>query len=208
VQKILIGTNNKGKIREYEILFKGIFRPIPLNYLGLHLDVNEDGSSYEENALIKLKYLKDKSPFPVITDDSGLEVTSLNNEPGIFSARYSGRNSSDERNINKLLGKMKSLMASSDTIGIDGKVKIDRSARFVCSIAYFDSENSDEIITSYGECHGLIVDEGRGYNGFGYDPVFYIEELSKTFAELSINQKSLISHRSQAVSDLLRQLNI
>ena len=99
MQKILIGTNNKGKIREYEILFKGIFRPIPLNYLGLHLDVNEDGSSYEENALIKLKYLKDKSPFPVITDDSGLEVTSLNNEPGIFSARYSGKNSSDERNI-------------------------------------------------------------------------------------------------------------
>ncbi len=208
MQEILIGTNNKGKIREYEILFKGIFRPLPLDYLGIHLNVNEDGLSYEDNALIKLEYLKDKSPFPVITDDSGLEVTSLNNEPGIFSARYSGKNSSDESNINKLLGKMKKLATSPDGTKINAKAEIDRSAKFVCSIAYFNPENPDRIITSYGECHGLILDEGRGRNGFGYDPIFYTKELSKTFAELSINQKSLISHRSHAVSDLLRQLNI
>ena len=126
----------------------------------------------------------------------------LNNEPGIFSDRYSGKNSSDENNINKLLGKMKNLATSPDA------TKIDRSAKFVCSIAYFDPEHPDKIITSYGECHGSIVDEGRGRNGFGYDPIFYTKELSKTFAELSIDQKSLISHRSHAVSDLLRQLNI
>jgi len=208
VQKILIGTNNKGKIKEYEILFKDIFNPVPLSYLEIDLDVNENGLSYEENALIKLKYLKNKSPFPVITDDSGLEVSSLNNEPGIFSARYSGRNSSDEKNISKLLKKIRDQRTLSNTIETDRVVMIDRTARFVCSIAYFNSGNPAEIITSHGECYGLIIDKAKGNNGFGYDSIFYVEELSKTFAELSINQKSLISHRYQAVKNLLKQLNI
>ena len=194
MQKILIGTNNEGKIREYKILFENIFDPVPLNYLGIDFDVDEEGLSYQENAIIKLKYLKNKSPFPVITDDSGLEVISLNNEPGIFSARYSGKNPSDKKNINKLLKMIKNTT--------------DRTARFVCSIAYFNNEYSTEIITSYGECYGSIIDKQKGHNGFGYDPIFYVKELSKTFAELKIDQKSLISHRAKAVKNLLKQLNI
>ncbi len=194
LQQILIGTNNQGKIDEYKILLKGLFDPVSLNSYGISLNVEETGVTYEENAIIKLKYLIQKSSIPVITDDSGLEVISLNNEPGVFSARYAGKGSSDQENLNKLLKKMEG--------------NTDRTARFVCCIAYGNPTNVDSPIIGYGTCKGLITESPKGKNGFGYDPVFYNEELSKTFGELEPNKKILLSHRSEAVKDLLTKLNI
>ena len=193
-RKILIGSNNLGKVEEYRALLGSSFEPVPLKYFNLELDVEESGKSYLENAIIKLNALKDKCPFELITDDSGLEVVSLNNEPGLFSARYYGKNASDKRNIIKLLKNLEGIQ--------------DRSAKFVCSIAYFNPNSEDGIISSFGECSGKILKTTLGNKGFGYDPIFYVEELGKTFAELSGDQKNMISHRYYAVRDLLGRINI
>ncbi len=194
LQQILIGTNNKGKINEYRILLQGFFNPVSLESLGIDLNVEETGNSYEENAILKLQHLIAKSPIPVITDDSGIEVSSLNDEPGIFSARYAGENATDQQNIDKLLNK------------INGNT--DRRARFVCFIAFGDPSDYSSPIIASGESRGVISEVQEGKNGFGYDSIFYNEQLSKTFAQLHQNEKILISHRAEAVKDLLIKLNI
>ena len=101
--KILIGSNNQGKVKEYKTLLGSSFNPLPLSELGINLDVEETGSTYEENALIKHKFLKGECNFPIITDDSGIEVEYLDGRPGIYSARYAGDNALDKDNIDKLL---------------------------------------------------------------------------------------------------------
>jgi len=192
--KILIGSNNIGKIKEYRNLLGPRFNLISLHELDLELDVEETGRTYAENALIKLNALKDKSNIPILTDDSGLEVRALGDKPGIFSARYSGKNATDKSNVDKLI---KELSNSSDF-----------SAKFVCTIAFFDPKNKLSEVVCTGECKGDIILERRGNSGFGYDPIFYIKELDKTFAELSEDEKNLISHRAIAVKELLKRINI
>jgi len=192
--KILIGSNNIGKIKEYRNLLGPRFNLISLHELDLELDVEETGRNYAENALIKLNALKDKSNIPILTDDSGLEVRALGDKPGIFSARYSGKNATDKSNVDKLI---KELSNSSDF-----------SAKFVCTIAFFDPKNKLSEVVCTGECKGDIILERRGNSGFGYDPIFYIKELDKTFAELSEDEKNLISHRAIAVKELLKRINI
>jgi len=192
--KILIGSNNIGKIKEYRNLLGPRFNLISLHELDLELDVEETGRTYAENALIKLNALKDKSNIPILTDDSGLEVRALGDKPGIFSARYSGKNATDKSNVDKLI---KELSNSRDF-----------SAKFVCTIAFFDPKNKLSEVVCTGECKGDIILERRGNSGFGYDPIFYIKELDKTFAELSEDEKNLISHRAIAVKELLKRINI
>tara|TARA_B100000579_G_scaffold437948_2_gene470226 strand:+ start:19993 stop:20574 length:582 start_codon:yes stop_codon:yes gene_type:complete len=192
--KILIGSNNIGKIKEYKDLLGPGFDLISLHELGIELDVEETGKTYAENALIKLNAIKDKSDIPILTDDSGLEVRALGDRPGIFSARYSGKNATDESNVDKLI---KELSNSSDF-----------TAKFICTIAFFNPKNKLSQVLCTGECKGTIILERRGDSGFGYDPIFYIKELDKTFAELSADEKNLISHRAIAVKELLKRINI
>ncbi|MBT3795714.1 RdgB/HAM1 family non-canonical purine NTP pyrophosphatase [bacterium] len=192
--KILIGSNNKGKIEEYRALLGSNFDPLPLSELGINLDVEEAGSTYEENALIKLNFLKGKCNFPILTDDSGIEVECLHGRPGIYSARYAGDNATDDANIDKLLDEL------------DGTSS--RRAKFVCSIAYFDPTNNSEIIMCNGECEGEILQDRRGVSGFGYDPIFYLPILQRSFAELAKEEKNTLSHRYKAVRELLKRINI
>lgn len=192
--KILIGTSNLGKVSEYKSLLGSHFEPIPLTDLGIRLDVEETGSTYSDNALIKLNFLRKRTKLPIITDDSGLEVEALKGEPGIYSARYSGKNASDDNNIDKLL-----LELGSST---------NRKAKFVCCIAFSDTLDANNITFAHGECIGKIITQRMGSGGFGYDPIFYVEKFGKTLAELSKEEKNSISHRQQAVRNLLKRINI
>ncbi len=188
MKDIMIATSNKGKVREYKSLLE------PLGYI-VHdlseldpIEIDENGSTFQENALIKAKSIKDKCNMIVIADDSGLEIDALNKEPGIHSARYlEGHDYSYKNKV--LLERMKG--------------KTDRSARFVCAIALCD-ETGDHLFT--GVMEGKINDQAAGDNGFGYDPIFLVEQFGKTSAQLTMEQKNSVSHRGIATRELLAYL--
>lgn len=188
MKDIMIATSNKGKVREYKSLLE------PLGYI-VHdlseldpIEIDENGSTFQENALIKAKSIKDKCNMTVIADDSGLEIDALNKEPGIHSARYlEGHDYSYKNKV--LLERMKG--------------KTDRSARFVCAIALCD-ETGDHLFT--GVMEGKINDQAAGDNGFGYDPIFLVEQFGKTSAQLTMEQKNSVSHRGIATRELLAYL--
>lgn len=188
MKDIMIATSNKGKVREYKSLLE------PLGYI-VHdlseldpIEIDENGSTFQENALIKAKSIKDKCNMTVIADDSGLEIDALNKEPGIHSARYlEGHDYSYKNKV--LLERMKG--------------KTDRTARFVCAIALCD-ETGDHLFT--GVMEGKINDQAAGDNGFGYDPIFLVEQFGKTSAQLTMEQKNSVSHRGIATRELLDYL--
>ena len=188
MKDIMIATSNKGKVREYKSLLE------PLGYI-VHdlseldpIEIDENGSTFQENALIKAKSIKDKCNMTVIADDSGLEIDALNKEPGIHSARYlEGHDYSYKNKV--LLERMKG--------------KTDRTARFVCAIALCD-ETGDHLFT--GVMEGKINDKAAGDNGFGYDPIFLVEQFGKTSAQLTMEQKNSVSHRGIATRELLDYL--
>ena len=188
MKDIMIATSNKGKVREYKSLLE------PLGYI-VHdlseldtIEIDENGSTFQENALIKAKSIKDKCNMIVIADDSGLEIDALNKEPGIHSARYlEGHDYSYKNKV--LLERMKG--------------KTDRTARFVCAIALCD-ETGDHLFT--GVMEGKINDQAAGDNGFGYDPIFLVEQFGKTSAQLTMEQKNSVSHRGIATRELLAYL--
>ena len=188
MKDIMIATSNKGKVREYKSLLE------PLGYI-VHdlseldpIEIDENGSTFQENALIKAKSIKDKCNMTVIADDSGLEIDALNKEPGIHSARYlEGHDHSYKNKV--LLERMKG--------------KTDRTARFVCAIALCD-ETGDHLFT--GVMEGKINDQAAGDNGFGYDPIFLVEQFGKTSAQLTMEQKNSVSHRGIATRELLDYL--
>ena len=188
MKDIMIATSNKGKVREYKSLLE------PLGYI-VHdlseldpIEIDENGSTFQENALIKAKSIKDKCNMIVIADDSGLEIDALNKEPGIHSARYlEGHDYSYKNKV--LLERMKD--------------KTDRTARFVCAIALCD-ETGDHLFT--GVMEGKINDQAAGDNGFGYDPIFLVEQFGKTSAQLTMEQKNSVSHRGIATRELLAYL--
>ena len=188
MKDIMIATSNKGKVREYKSLLE------PLGY-AVHdlseldpIEIDENGSTFQENALIKAKSIKDKCNMTVIADDSGLEIDALNKEPGIHSARYlEGHDYSYKNKV--LLERMKG--------------KTDRTARFVCAIALCD-ETGDHLFT--GVMEGKINEQAAGDNGFGYDPIFLVEQFGKTSAQLTMEQKNSVSHRGIATRELLDYL--
>ena len=184
-EKLLLATNNKGKILEYKSLLHGIPFEIttPLE-TGITTEVKEDVNSFEENASLKASIIAKESGLLTLADDSGLEVDALGGEPGVLSARYAGDNASDRDRIEYLLLRVKDIPGDK------------LNAHFRCAIAISTPDGKVELCS--GECAGFITTEPRGYNGFGYDPVFYLPELGKTMAELSPEQKNRISHRARA----------
>ena len=185
--KLVIATKNNNKIKEIEVKFSDIsgieikslmyFRNVPT--------VLEDGFTFKDNALKKARVYSAFTGLTVLSDDSGLEVDSLNGEPGVYSARYSGIDAEDYDNNKLVLEKLKGVP--------DNR----RNARFVCVIAVVQPDGKEYI--AEGICKGIITHHEIGSNGFGYDPIFYLPELGKTMAELSVFEKNKISHRAQAL---------
>jgi len=186
--QVIIATTNPGKYRElHEGLAELGWEILPLINFPVTMPP-ETGTTFEDNALFKAAYVAQKTALPALADDSGLIVDALGGEPGIYSARYGGRTSDRERNV-YLLERLRGVPLE------------ERTARFVAvlTLAYPDGH-----VESYrGEVEGLILEAPRGDNGFGYDPLFYLPELEKTFAEMTPEEKSAHSHRSRALKKLL-----
>ena len=191
--KLLLGTNNQAKVREYRSLLAGLdYELVTLSEENIAISVEETGESLEENARLKATVTARESRLLTLADDSGLEVDALGGEPGRLSARYAGENATDKERIDYLLQRLDSVPRES------------RTARFRCVIALATPEGKIELCP--GECPGLIIFEPRGEHGFGYDPIFYLPELGKTMAELSLEQKNKISHRGRAARKAARVL--
>ena len=190
--KIVIATFNKGKFKEFKDLFsKSSFEILSLNDFTTE-DIVETGRSYEENAMLKAKKASEFSNLPSLGDDSGLEVKLLNSDPGLFSARYSGKNATDETNIKKLLKETKNLKNT--------------RAKFVSTLAFYDPQKNLELF-SFGELEGEIIKEKKGDKGFGYDPIFKIKNSRQTLAEVSFKERMKISHRAKSTQEMLKHLN-
>jgi len=184
---LVLATHNKGKRREFELLFKELSIEIKgLSEFQRIPEFEEEGSTFEEIAINKAKFVSRILGVPVLADDSGLVVEALNGAPGILSARYAGKSATDYQNSHKLIKEMRG--------------KENRNAIFVCSIAI--SKPTGQVLTYTGSCSGIILHEPAGTNGFGYDPFFYYSPLGKTFAQLSVEEKSRVSHRGQAIRKL------
>ena len=190
--KIVIATFNKGKFKEFKELFSNSnFEILSLKDLTTE-DIDESGKSYEENAMLKAKKASELSHYPSLGDDSGLEVKLLNNDPGLFSARYSGKNATDEANIKKLLNETKNLENT--------------KAKFVYTLEFYDPQKDLELF-SFGELEGEIIKEKKGEKGFGYDPIFKIKNSCQTLAEVSFKERMKISHRAKSTQEMLKHLN-
>ena len=188
-KKILFATKNNGKFKEVSHIFsEEYFELLSLNDFNNVGEILETGNTFVENAALKAEYVFYKFHFPTIADDSGLVVEQLNGEPGIYSARYAGANATDEMNNNKLLSKLLDLPKP-------------HKAKFVCSAVFYDGI---DIVKTSGEVVGQIIDQQRGKNGFGYDPLFLPEGFNKTTAELDLDEKNQISHRAKAFKSLLK----
>ena len=190
--KIVIATFNEGKFREFKDLFSNSSFEILSLKVFTTQDIDETGRSYEENAMIKAQKASELSNYPSLGDDSGLEVKLLNNDPGLFSARYSGKNATDETNIKKLLKETKNLENT--------------KANFVSTLAFYDPQKDLELF-SFGELEGEIIKEKKGDKGFGYDPIFKIKNSSQTLAEVSFKERMKISHRAKSSQEMLKHLN-
>lgn len=190
MREIIFATSNKGKVREVQDLLPS-YKVLSLSDIGYEDDIVENGTTFKENALIKALTISKKYHKLTISDDSGLEVFSLNNEPGIYSARYATLEKDDEKN-NQLL--IKNLQNKENT-----------DCRYVCAIAIVFENLESIVVEDY--CYGKIIFQRRGENGFGYDPYFYLPEYSKTMAELPLEVKNKISHRGKALKRLLEVLD-
>jgi XTP/dITP diphosphohydrolase len=185
--KLLLATNNKGKVREYKSLLQGIpYEIVTPAEVGITTDVEETGTSFEENARLKAVTMAGQSGLPALADDSGLEVDALGGGPGVHSHRFAGEGASDADRVDLLLSKLK------------GMPEKECTAQFRCAIAVAKPDGTAEIFT--GICRGVIINEPRGNNGFGYDPVFLVPEFGKTMAELTLEEKNRISHRARAAA--------
>ncbi|MGN0612383.1 MAG: XTP/dITP diphosphatase [Porcipelethomonas sp.] len=185
--RIILASNNKGKVREItEILSPHGFEIVSMRDAGIDMEIEENGSTFRENAAIKARAIYNITGSAVIADDSGLEVEYLNGAPGVYSHRYAGENATDADRNEKLLKEL------------SGVPEEKRSAAFVCEICYIDEEGTEHYIR--GECRGRIGFEPLGENGFGYDPVFMYGDRS--FAQISPDEKNKISHRGRALSQL------
>ena len=193
MKEIIIATKNPGKAKEFVQMFE------PLGYGVKTLldfpevpDVEETGTTFEENALLKAETISALLNKVVISDDSGLMIDALEGRPGVYSARYAGEQKNDQDNMDKVLNELKNVSTEK------------RTARFCCTLAVaIPGENS---LTFTGTCEGRILEEKRGEYGFGYDPIFYVVEEQKAMAELPPEIKNKISHRASAIQKLKQQL--
>ncbi len=191
--KLLLATNNRAKVKEYARLLQGIpYRIVSLEDVNITEQVDETGTSFEENATLKAKRYAELSGLITIADDSGLEVDALGGEPGVRSARYAGEGASDKERIDFLLKKLVDVPWEK------------RHAQFRCVIAIAYTNGKVQICQ--GQCRGVLTFKPLGDNGFGYDPVFYLPDLHKTMAELSMSEKNAISHRGQAAEEARKAL--
>ncbi|MEK3995797.1 XTP/dITP diphosphatase [Psychrobacillus sp. FSL K6-2365] len=189
MKQIIIATKNIGKAKDFEALFNPLgYEVKTLHDVAEEMDIEETGSSFEENAILKATSLANHLQTMVIADDSGLEIDALGGRPGIFSARYAGEEKNDDDNIDKVLKELEGIKES------------EKTARFVCAIAV--ASPNKEPFTVRGTCEGVIGTERKGTNGFGYDPIFYVPSEQKMMAELTAEQKGAISHRGNAIKKL------
>jgi XTP/dITP diphosphohydrolase len=195
MKKLIVASNNIKKIKEIkEILAKHSIEVVSLQEAGIDIDVEEDGNTFIENSYKKASEIyKIVNNSMVLADDSGLMVDCLDGAPGVYSARFAGEHGNDRKNNEKLLSLLKD------------KKPEERNARFVCAMVLII--NSNKVIKVQGEIEGRIIDEERGKNGFGYDPLFYVPEYNMTFAEMNSEIKNSISHRAKALKKLEGEIN-
>jgi len=197
--RLLLATNNTGKVREYALLLTDIpFKLATPADVGVKIKVAETGQTFADNAKLKAEAYASASGLITLADDSGLEVDVLAGKPGIQSARYGGEGLSDQERYNLLLKELQDISPGR------------RTARFYCVIAIANPV-SGEIVLCDGECRGIITSEPHGKLGFGYDPIFYVPEVGKTFAELTDEEKNRISHRARATqkaNEILRIMSL
>lgn len=194
MKKIIVASNNEHKIKEIKEILSGLpFQVISLREANINVDVEETGTTFMENAYLKASEIfKMAQGHMVLADDSGLSVEFLDGAPGIFSARFAGEHGNDKANNAKLL-----------TL-LEGKSEKQRCAKFICAMVLIVNEN--EVIKVQGEAEGVITDEFRGEEGFGYDPLFFVKKYNKTFAQMSFEEKNAISHRGNALDKLKKEL--
>ena len=192
MKKIILASNNTGKIREFNAMLTGIYEVVSMSDMNVK-EVPEIGLTFVENALIKARNASEQSGLPALADDSGIVVDALGGAPGIYSARYAG-NRDDEANTQKILDDMVQVADAQ------------RSARFWCAIVFVEHANDPTPIIIQRGWEGEIMREKSGENGFGYDPIFYVPTHKKSSAELSSEQKNDISHRGKALQALLSEL--
>ncbi|WP_018690982.1 XTP/dITP diphosphatase [Algicola sagamiensis] len=192
VTRVVLATGNAGKVKEMQSYLEeyGI-EVLPQSEFDVP-EVAETGTTFVENAIIKARHAAQHTGLPAIADDSGLAVDALGGAPGVYSARYAGQNATDQDNIDKLL----------QSLGDNEQ----RKARFICSLVFMQSHEDPIPFISLGQWEGSIVATQQGEGGFGYDPVFWVEEKQRTAAELSKAEKHALSHRGQALKPLIQHL--
>ena len=191
MKKIILATGNPGKVGELNAMLKGHYSVVSQKDMKVK-EVPETGTSFIENALIKARNASLQSKLPALADDSGLEVEALNGEPGIYSARYAREGATDEENMTKLLLNMEH--------------HNNRKAHFCCAMVFLKSADDSDPIIVERRWQGELLREPIGTNGFGYDPIFYLHDYSCSSAQLEPETKNKISHRGQALNDLLVEL--
>jgi XTP/dITP diphosphohydrolase len=190
-QKLILASNNIHKMEEIKHFIGNQFEILTLDQIGFEGDIEESGSTLSENSMIKAQYIFDKYQQNCLADDSGLEVLSLNNEPGVYSARYGGPQRNHEDNMNLLLKKLEG--------------KTDQSAQFrtVITLIFEGKINQFE-----GVVKGKIINKKKGEQGFGYDPIFVPDGYDRTFAQMSLTEKNGLSHRTKAIEKMIEYLSL
>lgn len=191
--RLIVATKNRGKLKEFaELLAHLPYDIVSMADAGIEDNIEENGTTFEENALIKAKSVWKATGDTVIADDSGLEVDYLNGAPGVYSARYAGEGATDDDKNRKLLRALEGVPADK------------RTARFVCAIAVIFPDGRN--FTVRGTCEGYIAAEPAGNNGFGYDPLLYVPEIGMTIAQMESSLKNNISHRGNAIRKMVEML--
>ena len=190
--KVVIATHNRDKMKEIQ----GAIRDLGWEVISLYdfpdiREIEENGKTLEENALIKAREVFEKTGLPTISDDTGLEVDALDGAPGVYTARYAGEDCSYSDNVNKMLKEM-------------SKVPMPNRGALFKTVMVFKDENTELIVE--GVVKGKISRESRGDDGFGYDPIFYVTEYDKTFSEMTMSEKNKISHRGNAINNLINSI--
>lgn len=192
MKSIILASNNKDKVKEVKEILKG-YDIISMKEAGIDVDIEENGTTFEENALIKARAIMKLTGQITMADDSGLEIDYLNKAPGVYSARFMGHDTSYDIKNKALIQKL------------DGVKGSDRSGRFVCAIAVCFPDGRE--IVKRGTMEGLIAEEIKGDNGFGYDPIVYLPEYGRTSGELAPEEKNKISHRGKALALIKEELD-